>query len=77
MYNGVIQSPNFYRVGLYIRLSEADENKSYESESESIVNQRNLLLNYVKIEIIVGLLMEDFVIFIKLVDRQYLKVSII
>ena len=48
MYNTIIQSPNFYRVGLYIRLSEADENKSYESESESIVNQRNLLLNYVK-----------------------------
>lgn len=48
MYNTIIQSPNFYRVGLYIGLSEADENKSYESESESIVNQRNLLLNYVK-----------------------------
>ena len=48
MYNTIIQSPNFYRVGLYIRLSEADENKSYETESESIVNQRNLLLNYVK-----------------------------
>ena len=48
MYNNIIQSPNFYRVGLYIRLSESDEGKSYESESESIINQRNLLMNYVK-----------------------------
>ena len=48
MYNNIIQSPNFYRVGLYIRLSESDEGKSYESESESIINQRNLLIDYVK-----------------------------
>lgn len=48
MYNTILQAPNFYRVGLYIRLSEADQDKSYESESESIVNQRNLLMNYIK-----------------------------
>ena len=48
MYNNIIQSPNFYRVGLYIRLSESDEGKSYESESESIINQRNLLMDYVR-----------------------------
>ena len=48
MYNTVLQSPSYYKVGLYIRLSEADEDKSYESESESIVNQRSLLMNYVK-----------------------------
>lgn len=48
MYNNIIQAPSFYRVGLYIRLSESDENKTYESESESIVNQRNLLMDYVK-----------------------------
>lgn len=48
MYNNIIQSPNFYRVGLYIRLSESDEGKSYESESESIINQRNLLIDYVR-----------------------------
>lgn len=48
MYNNIIESPNFYRVGLYIRLSESDEGKSYESESESIINQRNLLMDYVK-----------------------------
>ncbi len=48
MYNNVIQAPNFYKVGLYIRLSESDEDKSYESEIESIINQRNLLMDYVK-----------------------------
>lgn len=48
MYNNIIQSPNFYRVGLYIRLSESDEGKSYESERKSIINQRNLLMDYVR-----------------------------
>ena len=49
MYNGLMQMPNnIYRAVIYIRLSEADEGKSYESESESIINQRNLLMNYVK-----------------------------
>ena len=48
MYNNIIQVPSFYRVGLYIRLSESDEDKTYESESESIINQRNLLMDYVK-----------------------------
>ena len=49
MYNNIIQAPSFYRVGLYIRLSESDEGKSYESESESITNHRNLLMDYVKL----------------------------
>jgi len=49
VYNNIIQAPSFYRVGLYIRLSESDEGKSYESESESITNQRNLLMDYVKL----------------------------
>ena len=48
MYNNILQAPNFYKVGLYIRLSEADENKTYEAESESIINQRNLLMDFVK-----------------------------
>ena len=39
---------SYYRVGLYIRLSESDSDKSYESESESIINQRNLLMSFVK-----------------------------
>lgn len=48
MYNKTLELPSFYRVAAYIRLSEADENKSYESESESIINQRNLLMDYIK-----------------------------
>ena len=32
----------------FIRLSEADEGKPYESDSESVLNQRNILMNYVK-----------------------------
>ena len=40
--------PDYYRAGIYIRLSEADEGKSYESDSESVLNQRNILMNYVK-----------------------------
>lgn len=49
MYNGLAQMPNnIYRAVIYIRLSEADEGKSYESESESITNQRNLLMNFIK-----------------------------
>ena len=49
MYNELVHMPNnIYRAVIYIRLSEADEGKSYESESESITNQRNLLMNFVK-----------------------------
>lgn len=48
MYNTLIQMPEYYRAGIYIRLSEADEGKSYESDSESVLNQRNILMSYVK-----------------------------
>lgn len=48
MYSNIINDPSYYKVGIYIRLSESDEDKNYESESESIINQRNLLMNYVK-----------------------------
>lgn len=47
MYSNVIHPSYFYRVGLYIRLSQEDKDKKYESESESIVNQRSLLMKYV------------------------------
>ena len=47
MYNNVLKASDFYKVGIYIRLSEADL-KNYESESESIINQRNLLMSYVE-----------------------------
>ncbi len=39
---------NDYKVGLYIRLSKEDNDRRYQKESESIVNQRNLLLKYIK-----------------------------
>lgn len=48
MYNTLIKTPEFYKAGIYIRLSEADEGKAYESDSESVLNQRNMLMNFVK-----------------------------
>lgn len=48
MYNNIIQAPSFYRVGNYIRLSESDDDKTYESDSESVINQRHLLMDFVK-----------------------------
>lgn len=48
MYNTLIETPKFYKAGIYIRLSEADEGKAYESDSESVLNQRNMLMNFVK-----------------------------
>lgn len=48
MYNTLIKTPEFYKAGIYIRLSEADEGKAYESDSESVLNQRNMLMNYIK-----------------------------
>ena len=37
-----------YKVGIYIRLSKEDEEKEKYSESESIGNQRALLMQYIK-----------------------------
>ena len=48
MYNTLNVMPDYYKAGIYIRLSEADENKSYELESESVLNQRNILMNFIK-----------------------------
>ncbi len=48
MYNTLKEIPEYYKAGIYIRLSEADEGKSYESESESVLNQRNILMNFIK-----------------------------
>ena len=48
MYNTLNVTPDYYKAGIYIRLSEADEGKSYESESESVLNQRNILMNFIK-----------------------------
>ncbi len=39
---------NFYRVGIYLRLSQEDKDKQNENiQSESIKNQRNLLIDYI------------------------------
>lgn len=48
MYNNIVKAPEFYKAGIYIRLSEADQGKSYEAESESVLNQRNILMKFVK-----------------------------
>lgn len=61
MYNTLIKTPEFYKAGIYIRLSEADEGKAYESDSESVLNQRNMLMNFVKTQgfIFVGEYVDD------------------
>ena len=37
-----------FNTGIYIRLSQEDKDKKYESDSESVINQRELLINYVR-----------------------------
>ena len=48
MYNGYLTNID-YNVGIYIRLSQEDKDKKYESASESVINQRQILKDYVKI----------------------------
>ncbi len=47
MFNNLVSFTS-YKVGIYIRLSQEDSDKKYESDSESIVNQRNILTSYLK-----------------------------
>lgn len=47
MFNSGITNTKF-NAGIYIRLSQEDQDKKYESESESVINQRELLRDYVK-----------------------------
>jgi len=47
MYNTYLTGVDF-NVGIYIRLSQEDKDKKYESDSESVINQKELLRNYVK-----------------------------
>lgn len=47
MYNSVIHAPAFYKVGIYIRLSQEDRGKLYEQNSESVLNQRTIINNYI------------------------------
>ena len=37
-----------FNTGIYIRLSQEDKDKKYESDSESVINQRELLTKYVE-----------------------------
>ena len=47
MYNTYLNGIDF-NVGIYIRLSQEDKDKKYESDSESVINQKELLRGYVK-----------------------------
>ena len=47
MNNTYLNGLDFY-VGIYIRLSQEDKDKKYESDSESVINQKELLRDYVK-----------------------------
>lgn len=47
MYNTYLTEIDF-NVGIYIRLSQEDKDKKYESDSESVSNQKELLRSYVK-----------------------------
>ena len=47
MYNTYLTEIDF-DVGIYIRLSQEDKDKKYESDSESVINQKELLRSYVK-----------------------------
>lgn len=47
MYNTYLNGIDF-NVGIYIRLSQEDKDKKYESDSESVINQKELLRSYVK-----------------------------
>ena len=35
-----------YNAGIYIRLSQEDKDKKYESDSESVTNQKEILRDY-------------------------------
>ena len=44
----VMENTKQYKVGIYIRLSKEDEEKPEYKESESISNQRNILMQYLE-----------------------------
>lgn len=47
MYNNLLENYE-YKAGIYIRLSQEDRDKKYESDSESVINQRDILMSYLK-----------------------------
>ena len=44
----IMENSKQYKVGIYIRLSKEDEEKPEYRESESVTNQRNILLQYLE-----------------------------
>ena len=48
MFNRNFEDNTIYKVGIYIRLSQEDSDKKFESDSESVINQRNILKTYVE-----------------------------
>lgn len=48
MYDRVLKEPSFYKVGMYMRLSQEDMDKKFESDSESVLNQRTIITNYIE-----------------------------
>lgn len=38
-----------FNIGIYIRLSQEDKDKKYETESESVINQRSVITDYINI----------------------------
>ena len=47
MFNRNFEDNTIYKVGIYIRLSQEDSDKKFESDSESVINQRNILKTFV------------------------------
>ncbi len=48
MFNRNLENNIIYKTGIYIRLSQEDSDKKFESDSESVINQRNILKTYVE-----------------------------
>ena len=57
-----------YNAGIYIRLSQEDKDKKYESDSESVINQRELLKNYS-----INTILEQIKELLKLTDSDFLE----
>lgn len=48
MFNNYMLDVQF-NIGIYIRLSQEDKDKKYETESESVINQRSVITDYINI----------------------------
>lgn len=47
MFNRNFEDNTIYKVGIYIRLSKEDSDKKFEFDSESVINQRNILKTFI------------------------------